>query len=527
MYVLLLKTFLKERLSLSRLFGRRVTQSKVKSWLMVALLVYAFGVSAFSIGFTTYSSASLFQDVSQYRLLISDMYSRLIGLGFLFGFFQAQGYLFQYKDYDLLGSLPIPQFKITLAKISLMMMFLHIFSLVIVLPEYVIWWWFVSPPWYHIWIMIPLFLLAPLPFLLIGSLVSFFIRKVTQRFINAQTIQTIFSVLAMVIYLSLILLVNQETFSIPWLEWVNPISILSRWFLSALNDYLLLPFIGFLIIQLILFMGYIWVMNQPITRLNQQRQSQVIRHDRRLPTQMTSIWSHLLRKETKRFLNTPVYLMNTGFGLIILILMAGLVWFIPDQLATFQLMVSSNLGFLYWSLFAVFGFAISTVFTPAVSLSLEGHNLPLLKSLPLEGYKVFFSKVGFNLILIIPITFIVAIILGLALNLPGSLIALFIAHIIVFSTLLSLFFMLINIWFPRFDFQSEVEVVKQSLASLFAVFGGFAFLGGSLWLALGLLADYSLITQILITISLQMILVLGMGWHLLIRADYYWNKLTY
>ena len=50
---------------------------------------------------------------------------------------------------------------------------------------------------------------------------------------------------------------------------------------------------------------------------------------------------------------------------------------------------------------------------------------------------------------------------------PGDLLGLIIALMI----LLIFFFFWMNVFFPRFDFQQDVEVVKQSIAALVAVFG--------------------------------------------------------
>jgi ABC-2 type transport system permease protein len=44
---------------------------------------------------------------------------------------------------------------------------------------------------------------------------------------------------------------------------------------------------------------------------------------------------------------------------------------------------------------------------------------------------------------------------------------------ISFGVLTSLFGAMLNLLFPKLNFSNEIEVIKQSIASLFAVFGGF------------------------------------------------------
>jgi ABC-2 type transport system permease protein len=527
MYGLLLKTFLKERLSLRRLFGNRIAQSRVQSWLMIGLLVYAFGVSAVSVGVTTLSGTIGWTSPLQYHQLLKNMYAQLIGLGFLFGFFQAQGYLFQYKDFDLLGSLPIPQRMIAVSKISMMMVFLHIFSLVIILPVYVIWWWFISPPWYHVLLFIPIFFLAPLPTLLFGSFVAFLIRKITQPWLHAKTLQTILSVFFILLYFGFALLSPSNFVPDSWLIFLNQVDILSRWFFSSLSAIQILPFFGFVLIQGLILYGFITVMSQPLIRINQARNQQRIRINHRIPKHHRSLWIHLIHKEVKRFIQTPIYLMNTGFGLLLLMLLTGLVVFFPSEVNALQVSLNTSVTMANWIIFILVGFAMSTVFTPAVSLSLEGANFPLLKSLPVTGRMIFISKIFFNMLLISPFVLITGFVLGLRSGLAVGDISLLIVSMLIFGLLLSTFYMFLNIWLPRFDYQHEVEVVKQSLASVFAVFGGFAWLGLTMWLVFGLLASFSLVVQLLIVMGLHTILVGSMLSLLLTKAETYWQNLTY
>ena len=126
MYGLLLRTFIKERLSLHRLFGQKIARSKLQSILMVGLLIYAFGVTGFSSIFLSYEIALGLETINQLSQLLLNLYGQLASLGFLFGFFQAQGYLFQYKDFDLLGTLPISQKVVIATKLTMMLVFVYL-----------------------------------------------------------------------------------------------------------------------------------------------------------------------------------------------------------------------------------------------------------------------------------------------------------------------------------------------------------------------------------------------------------------
>jgi ABC-2 type transport system permease protein len=268
-------------------------------------------------------------------------------------------------------------------------------------------------------------------------------------------------------------------------------------------------------------------MSQPLIRINQAKNQQRIRTNHRIAKQTRSLWIHLIYKEFKRLVQTPIYLMNTTFGLLLLMLVTGLVVFFPSEVSVLQVSLNTSVMVANWIIFIIVGFAISTVFTPAVSLSLEGANFPLLKSLPVTGRIIFMSKIVFNMLLISPLVIITGLVLGFRSGLSVGDIGILIVSMLIFGLLLSTFYMFLNIWIPRFDYQHEVEVVKQSLASVFAVLGGFAWLGLTMWLVFGLLSSLSLLAQLLIVISLHVLVVGVMLTILLTKAELYWRKLTY
>jgi ABC-2 type transport system permease protein len=179
-----------------------------------------------------------------------------------------------------------------------------------------------------------------------------------------------------------------------------------------------------------------------------------------------------------------------------------------------------------WLIFAVVGFTLSTVYTPAVSLSLEGKNLALIKTLPIHPWVIFKAKIFFNLWLTLP-----AVVLTMLIAFPMFSFTVFdwfvgLAMLVVFAMLLSVFFLYINLWFPRFDYHHEVEVVKQSLAALLAVFGGFGLLGGFLWLALDPLSAFEPTLQMTIILMIETVGLLIAVIHLRKNANRYYQQLS-
>lgn len=525
MYGLLLKTFLKERLSIHRLFGQKIARSRIQSILMVGLLIYAFGVTGFSSIFVSYELGLGLQAINQLSQLLFNLYGQLASLGFLFGFFQAQGYLFQYKDFDLLGTLPISQKVIVAAKLTMMLVFVFLFATIMVLPTYGVWWYLTNPSIFQLFLFIPMYLVTPIPLMLLGSFISYWIRKLTQRFIQANVLQTIFSMLFIISFALFSYGMNQWGPS-PVLAWFESIDVFGVWFVDSITTLAVLPFLGFMGIHGLIVFGFIWFMSQPLFTLNQQRTLAPKIEHKKIPLKTKSVYRHLLVKEWRRFIGTSIYFINTGFGLVLLIGATLVALFFPNLVRDLNRTLTLIGIHPIWLIFVVVGFSLSMVHTPAVSLSLEGKNLAILKTLPIPALTIFKAKIGFNLWLTLPVVMFATLIAIPIFSLTWIESILVVMLLVLLAILLSIYFLYLNVFFPRFDYHHEVEVVKQSLAALLAIFGGFAWLGLCLWLVFVPLANLTPSLQMTVIIGIEMGMIAVMGFVLIRRSEYFYNQLT-
>jgi ABC-2 type transport system permease protein len=354
---------------------------------------------------------------------------------------------------------------------------------------------------------------------------SYWIRKLTQRFIRANVLQTIFSVLFIISFAS---------FSYGFTQWVPPIiltwfetiDVFGGWFIESISNLALLPFLGFMVVHGLIVYLFIWFMSQPLLSMNQQRTLAPKIEHKKIPLKTMSVSRHLLVKEWHRFIGTSIYFINTGFGLIMLLAATLVGLFLPILVNE----VSATLSLVgihpIWLVFGVVGFSLSTVYTPAVSLSLEGKNLATLKALPIPALTIFKAKIAFNLWLTLPVVILTTIfaIVIFSFSLFESILLL--GMLILFAILLSVFFLYLNLFFPRFDFHHEVEVVKQSLAALLAVFGGFAWMGLFFWLVFVPFANLDASLQMTVLIGVEIVAIAIMSFILIRRSDYFYNQLT-
>lgn len=111
--------------------------------------------------------------------------------------------------------------------------------------------------------------------------------------------------------------------------------------------------------------------------------------------------------------------------------------------------------------------------TTSTSISMEGKNWWIVKSLPLSVKSVLDAKLLMNLLLLLPFYLLSELLMLLALQPGGAELVwmlLLPGVIILFSCVYGL---TINLRFPVMDWESEVTVVKQSASAMLGGMGGF------------------------------------------------------
>ncbi|MCR5252075.1 MAG: hypothetical protein K6E50_15880 [Lachnospiraceae bacterium] len=181
----------------------------------------------------------------------------------------------------------------------------------------------------------------------------------------------------------------------------------------------------------------------------------------------------LLQKEAGRYFSSGIYVSNTIVGPVLAVIFAVTLGFVdPAALLTHAQGLPVNLNsqafipFLLGMIFAMM--------TPAASsISLEGKNWWILKSLPVPLRDILNAKLLFGLLLASPFYLVSELILvftqpaGAAERLVFLLVP---AVSILFSNCFGLF---LNSKLPNFSWESELQVVKQSAAvglSMLAIF---------------------------------------------------------
>lgn len=226
-----------------------------------------------------------------------------------------------------------------------------------------------------------------------------------------------------------------------------------------------------------------------------------------------SIYVSLVKKELNTFFKTPVFIVNAGFGLVLfLVMVIGVVlkfdsivaiFTSPTTLNVSKKLIMNNLSLLILLLISFTAFMTSI--TNSV-ISLEGKNINILKSLPIEVKTILMSKIFSSLVLTTPVLLLGDMILFIKLKI-SIIEALLLLILSILIPLVSHFIgLIINLKFPKLDAENSTEVVKQSTSSFMAVMIGMILLIISLFVIIKFMGTINSVWILLLSVIIYMII---------------------
>ncbi len=229
-----------------------------------------------------------------------------------------------------------------------------------------------------------------------------------------------------------------------------------------------------------------------------------------ISSKTTTPFKSILKNETNRYFNSPTMMLNTLIGPLGMIALT--IWLAVDHAQTVLTMVCFAMGLPveigYLIIALVFAALTILTYPAAFSISLEGKQLWILRSMPIPAHTILNAKILFNIILVAPISLICSIILQITLQLSAFNFIMLLVIPILANVLISYMGVFINLCFPKLEFESENAVIKQSMSSLIMMLGGMIVIMALIGLTI-LLIQY--ISAIFIAIIIIGILTIMLG----------------
>ncbi len=429
--------------------------------------------------------------------------------------FSTQNQLYAAKDNELLLSLPIPPRIILLTRMIPLYAMNVLFAAVVMVPALVVYVILVG-------FSLPAVLLQVLSVLAVGllaqtlaSALGWLLHQLLRR-VNKSVASLVFMVLFLGIYFTVYSNINSilQSIALSGQQIGNTLESYA-WPIYAMG----LGCIGkplyallFFFICSGLFCIVYWLLS--LSFLRNAIASGTSRKKKRLDmsgSKVSSVGCAIVKKELKKFLGTPVYLTNSGVGLIMLLALAaaGLIFrskvlevlaLIPPLTPYTGLLICAVVAFL---------FSASQISTPSVSL--EGKNIWILKSLPLTAKQILLGKLGFHMVMTMPVSCVVALVLGIAFC--DSVLTVLLTVLV--CALLAAFTGYIGAWaglrWAKLEYTNDAYPCKQSvgvLISMLLCMGTPALLGIGCYLTAGFLS-----AEIYMVLVAALLALLCLGLH--------------
>ncbi len=480
-YLTLMGVFLRDSFSLKKMLGKSASNSKGKMIFVVIAILYVVVVFLGSFGWMFFELGKALASVNLTELLLLYMFTYSAGFAVLMSMLRADGFLFHFKDYDILAPLPIKPVSVIAAKASIMMIIQYITMFFIAIPIVFSYLYFTPVPFMSIIYLFLGYLVISLPLVILSSLISMGIARITVRLKNSNTIKLIllFVVFLGIMFASFGMGFNQENPLLGQQDFIRALGDIylpMQWFLEAVHEANFLSFILLFVSHSALFVVFIMAIAKISIKINAKQSVNVGVNRTPAVSQSRSVFKSLLVKETRNYFGITMYVFNTLFGTIMVLIVAVASLIFKNKVLDF---IGSEFGAVLPvepMLLIIVGFCIGMVYTSAISLSIEGKKFAFLKSLPIEPKTIMTVKMVFNILLVLPAAIISLILLAIAFEIGILNLILMILVATSFSLLISAFGSILNLYLPKFDFMNEVEVIKQSIAAFIAIFGSFGFL---------------------------------------------------
>ena len=513
----LLKAILTQDMNI---FRYRTKSNSKLSKISVPFLM--FFIVSFCIGIYAYNLAKILAPHNLTYITLTIFLGATTILTYMEGIYKSMTIVFDSKDNDLLLSLPIKNTTILFVRIFKLVLYQYIFNLMYILPAYIVYCFIEKPSISFYPISLIMILLIPLIPTVIACLIGLMAKVLFNKMKKNKIMQTVFSLAFFLVILYYSFNNNGMTESIiPTLikfhdaiiKYYYPIGL----YMNLINNATLIGTIKLILVNILPFGLFIFMLSLYYFKiLSRSKNMSITTNNKEIKIKSQKPVISLAIKEIKKYLFSPVYMMNTLFGLILIIIITFIL-VIKGEEAVLSLFtnslkgISSNL--LFYFLIVVFG-GFTTI--SSSSISFEGKTINITKSLPISIKDIFNSKILYCYIIELPFMLISLLIYTIFYK-PKLLVFIALLSIILLIIFITAVIgLIINLKYPKLNYTNDTEVVKQSLSVILSLFLGIGVIVFSIVLVLLVSMLSSIKTAIFIHL-LAMILLSAILYILLIK----------
>ena len=429
-------------------------------WLAIAMLILSVSLSL--------GMAALLVPLGLSWLYFAMFSIASLSVLFILSIFETKSELFDCKDNELLLSMPISPRDIVGARIAMVLIVNYLVEAVLIVPALI---------FYAIFsldmigviggALVALFL--PLLATALASIVGYAVAQISRRFRKSTLITVLASLLFVALYFWFItnLAPNIEALTY-WLESADPEALVKDmpllYYLGNASLLSPLPLISVIAISLVvsgliyflIVRGYVKI----ITDIKTAKSA--VYKEKKLAK--ANVVLSLVKKEFKHFLGSAGYMLNAGLGLVFEVVLSVLLLVKSAELRNVGVQIFGDNDFIAVALIGAMIMISSMTMLTASALSVEGDRLWIVKSLPIDSRKLLLSKTLPQIILTTVANLFSSIMIIIASGASANLWAFIIIVPIVANISFAFLGLNINILFPKFNYENEIQAAKQSLS---------------------------------------------------------------
>lgn len=402
-------------------------------------------------------------------------------LGTFGSVFNTYAALYLAKDNEMLLAMPIPPWKILVTRMTLVYGLSLLYSGIVWVPATVCAWILGSvPPAGMVFDILLIFLVA-LFVTVVTCALGWVVALAASRMKNKSFIVVVLSLVFFGAYYYVCmnmmnilqkLLLNAKALGEGIRVWANVLYQLGM--AAAGSGKAMAIFSG---ITLVLFALCFLLLSKSFLRITTRTQGER-RKAGKLTVRSAGVSAALLGRELRRFVSSPTYMLNCGLGILLLPVLAV---FALVKREVLDAVIGGISEMLPWIgtmlpiavvLVVCLCAGLNAISTP--SISLEGKQLWLLRSLPVSGKMVLRAKLRLHVLLNLPSAVFAVAVLGICLKLGAAATVLCCLFTAAFIWLTGAFGLMLGVLRPNFQWTSEAMPIKQSLNVLISIFVGFA-----------------------------------------------------
>jgi ABC-2 type transport system permease protein len=469
--LLLLKVDLIRTFSLDKLKTNKNIYKKI-GIVIIALFILTSLLS--QVGMYTYMGTKFFMTYGIEKYILPLVY-------FLCGFtifystvYRSKSYLFGCEDN--IFAMPIKPSVILTSKVVVLTILSYIVTTIIFVPAFITYGFMLKLGIaYYIYAFLAYLFLPFLPTIL-GCIFGYIIGYITSKVNNKKIFETIFTYVTvlLIMYVSF----NVQTLAMKFvnnIELVNKllsnVGFLINSFMAMISEYSFKDLLIYVFTNIISMVAFIAIFKSSYVKILQNlkvenTKKKYIEKEHKNKSPLAT----LVAKELKMYFSIPIYILNTSFG-VVLMFFASIATLFYDKAALLKMMEIDITSLpVYLVVIAVIAFTIPLSNTSACSISIEGKNFWILKTMPIKIKDIFLSKIILNMLIVLPLMIIDIIIFAISFKLTIMQVLTAIVFTIILNVACSIFGVIINLKFPRLDFVSYTHVVKQSFSVFLGIF---------------------------------------------------------